>query len=271
MKDLQHLTMLFHVRIDTKERARNLKIITDYYKQHCVNYECIFIEDNITQDVPDIIELQENYTYIFKKNNAAWNKCASFNRGIALAKSEILAFHDLDAILNIDQIINTIEILKSDNTLGLVYPYNGNFLCVDTSLKDKFEKTLDIACLYEHFPKQVYVNYSNSNVLVGAINSVGGCVLGRRDNVIKAGGYNPNFKGWGYEDNEFPNRVHKLGFGVTRLSGKQQVLWHLPHDGEGASPKADNPHYQENNKICQFIETQTKEKIQAYIEGWSVV
>jgi len=81
-------------------------------------------------------------------------------------------------------------------------------------------------------------------------------------------GFNPNFQGWGFEDNELPARVHKLGFDVVKLASKKQVLWHLPHDGEGASNKEHNPHYRNNNKICSYVEQCTKEELKEYITQW---
>lgn len=270
--DLQGLTFLFHVRLDTHERAQNVKIITNYYKTHATNFKCIFIEDDIKQKLPEIIEFTENDTYVFNKSNDAWNKCASFNKGILLAKSEILAFHDLDAVLPMQQIIDSINQLKAAPDAGLVYPYNGLFLCVTPEIKIKFGQTLDINEIVRYWPSNLTINYNDGNVLVGAHNSVGGCVLGRRDNIIKANGYNPNFKGWGYEDNEFPKRIHIMGYTVSRLTDPKAALWHLPHDGVGASPKVANPYHEQNRQICSFVETAPKEKVREYTQtSWSLL
>ena len=270
--DLQGLTFLFHVRLDTHERAQNVKIITNYYRAHATNYKCIFIEDDKEQKLPCVLDLTENDTYIYTKNTDQWNKCAAFNKGIILAKSEILAFHDLDAILPLNQIIDSINQLKANDGAGLVYPYNGLFLCVSTEIKAKFAQTLDINDILKYWPNNLSINYNDGNILVGAHSSVGGCVLGRRDNIIKANGYNPNFKGWGYEDNEFPKRVHIMGFTVSRLTDPEAALWHMPHDGAGASPKVENPYHEQNRQLCSFVETAPKEKVQEYTNtSWRLI
>lgn len=272
MYDLQGLTFLYHVRLDTQERAQNVKIITNYYNTYATNYKNIFIEDDSKQKLPDVIEFTERDTYVYSKNTDAWNKCMSFNKGILLAKSEILAFHDLDAVIPMQQILSSINQLKADSNAGLVYPYNGLFLCVSPTIKAKFAQTLDINDIVKYWPDNLSINYDDGNILVGAHNSVGGCVLGRRDNVIKANGYNPNFRGWGYEDNEFPKRVHIMGFSVSRLTDPKAALWHLPHDGAGASPKVANPYHEENRQICSFVETAPKDKVREYtLSNWKLI
>jgi predicted glycosyltransferase involved in capsule biosynthesis len=272
MHNLEGLTFLFHVRIDTEERARNLKIITDYYRKNFTNFKNIFIEDDNKMSVSDIIELTENDTYVFSKSTDEWNKCLSFNKGIALAKSEILAFHDLDAIIPPEQMLEAIRQLTDDKEAGLVYPYNGIFLCVNDEIKNTFANSLDYKDLTCNWPERLQVNYSNGRVLVGSLGSVGGCVLGRRDNVISSNGYNPNFKGWGYEDNEFPRRVHIMGFSVSKLTDTKAALWHLPHNGPGSSKKADNPYYNKNHEIVTFVETRPKEEVREYTKtSWSVI
>jgi len=270
--DLQGLTFLFHVRIDTEERARNLQIINEYHSKNFTNYKNIYIEDDVKMNVPNLVQLTEKDTYVFSYNSDQWNKCASFNKGITLAKSELIAFHDLDAIISPEQFTDAINQLIEDKDAGLVYPYNGTFLCVNKQLKDEFANVLDSNFFNNYWPERMQVNYNNGNVLVGSLGSVGGCVIGRRDNVIKANGYNPNFKGWGYEDNEFPRRVHIFGFSVTKLSNPKHVLWHLPHDGPGASLKAENPYYNYNHKIVSFIETSSKEEVIKYTkENWTIL
>ena len=94
---------------------------------------------------------------------------------------------------------------------------------------------------------------------MGHVASKGGCVMGRRDNLIKCNGYNPNFLGWGYEDDEAPFRVSKMGYNVGRIEGAGKVIFHLHHfDGTG-SKKEEQPHYKENEKILNYVQDLSKE------------
>ena len=269
--DLSDLTFLFHVRLDTDERVKNIQTVVNFYRKHCFNFKMVFIEDDKQECLSKHITFTNSDTHKFFKNDEIWNKCLSFNRGIALVETKYIAFHDLDAILHPTQFVESIQELQKNPTYGLVYPYNGLFLCVSLDIKHTFSETLNYADLAKYFPQTIRVNAYDGNVLVGSTNSVGGCVVGNRENVIKAGGYNPNFIGWGYEDNEFPRRVNALGFPVVRLT--EHPLWHMPHDGPGSSPREKNPYYEHNRQIVTFVEhpDTTKEQLQEYIKGWQVI
>jgi predicted glycosyltransferase involved in capsule biosynthesis len=270
MIDLQNSAFIFHVRVDTVERKKNISTIINFYRKNCTNFNFIFVEDDSNEKLPSIIFFEKNDIYMFEKNVNMWNKCKSFNTGIKKSQSDILIFHDLDVILNPSQLLTTINILKENKNYGLMYPYNGLFLCVNKQIKNTFSRTLDYKDLEKYFPLNLSVNFSDDNVLVGHNNSVGGCVLGRRDNILKCNGYNPNFIGWGYEDNEFPKRIHILGYPVTRLNEPKAPLWHLPHDGEGSSPKADNPFYEQNRQLCSYVENSKKDVLEQYIKKWKL-
>jgi hypothetical protein len=87
---------------------------------------------------------------------------------------------------------------------------------------------------------------------------------------MKCNGYNPNFKGWGYEDDEMPARVHILGYDVTRLGGQDRPCWHLPHEDGTGSPKETQPHHEDNRLLCNKIENSSKEELQEYIKQWTI-
>jgi len=270
--DLKGTSFIYSCRIDTKQRADNFKAIYNFYKKHCTNYFNFFIEDSGTIELPNLVKFDTFDTYIFKKNSDMYRRCEAFNKGLLLStSSEIVGFCDIDVIIDPENILKTIEHLSENKNSGLMYPYNGLFLCINESIKKNFSDTLDYDTLNTHFPLNTSINYFDGNVLVGHNNSVGGCVFGRRDNILKCKGYNSNFIGWGYEDNELPNRVHKLGYDVTRLNESKACLWHLPHDGPNSSPKAENPYYENNRKLSNFMDTAKKDDIIEYIKTWNLV
>jgi len=283
MHDLKGITFLTFVRLDNEERKDNLKAMHRFYRNSCENYQHIFIEDDKEPKVTDTIDLGKDDVVVFSKSDTEWRKGEGFNKGIKLAKTNILNFIDTDIIIDPNQLLETADRLWEDDNAGLMYPYNGLFLCAEKPLKDKFCETLNYEELLvipeavelytgikdNNFTDQMsYVNKVYNDILIGHMASKGGCVMGRKDNLVKCNGYNPNFCGWGYEDDEVPLRVSKLGFNVTRVNGKGKVIWHLHHfDGTG-SEKEKQPFYKENFDIMYFVSSSTSYKLKEYIETW---
>lgn len=270
--DLQQTTFVCSVRIDTDERAKNVVAVYNFYKKHCYNYRSIFIEDSTESRIPGLLNLDENDIYIFKYNKGMYKRCEAFNQGLLLANtSKVVGFCDTDVIIDPNQIKDAINEIITKLNSGILYPYNGLFLCVSESVKEKFIQTLDYNDLKKHFPKQITLNNNDGNVLVGHTSSIGGFLLVNRKNFMSINGYNPNFIGWGYEDDEIAKRTHKMGFEVSRLKGSEIPLWHLPHDGDGASPKAENPFYKSNEVLLHNVINSDKDQLQKYINTWNLL
>ncbi len=285
MHDLKGITFLTFVRLDNEERKDNLKAMHRFYRNSCENYQHIFIEDDKEPKVTDTIDLGKDDVVVFSKSDTEWRKGEGFNKGIKLAKTNILNFIDTDIIIDPNQLLETADRLWEDDKAGLMYPYNGLFLCAEKPLKDKFCETLNYEELLvipeavelytgikdNTFTDQMsYVNKVYNDILIGHMASKGGCVMGRKDNLVKCNGYNPNFCGWGYEDDEVPLRVSKLGFNVTRVNGKGKVIWHLHHfDGTG-SEKENQPFYKDNFDIMCLVSNSSSYKIKDYIKTWTM-
>ena len=284
--DLKEITFLTFVRLDNDERIANLKAMYSYYKNTCTNYSHIIIEDDRESKVPSVLDLDEDDVYIFQRSDVEWRKCDGFNKGIKVAKTNILNLIDTDCIVHPDQLLDGAKTLTNDPECALIYPYNGLFLCAEKETKELFCKGLDYSILDDRFPEQFndyicsrkhdmstlqqYLNGVYNGILVGHVDSKGGCVMARRDNLIRCNGYNPNFIGWGYEDDEMPLRASKLGFGVGRLEGKRKVCWHLHHfDGTG-SKKEEQPNYVHNRNVFQEIYENGDDVafLQNYITKW---
>ena len=283
--DLNNITFLTFVRLDNQERIENLRAMYSYYKKTCENYSHIIIEDDTTSQVPGMLDLDENDVYIYMKSSIEWRKCEGFNRGIKLAKTNILNLIDTDCIVHPEQLLDAANSLTNNSNAALIYPYNGLFLCAEKEVKKEFCNTLDYdTTLMKRFPKQFdgytcsrnhdipqllqYLNVISDGISVGHMDSKGGCVMARRDNLIRCNGYNPKFIGWGYEDDEMPVRANKLGFGVGRLEGEKKACWHLHHfDGTG-SKKAEQPNYAHNQNIFKEVSMNSKEFLQNYITKW---
>jgi len=271
-----NITHIFHVRLDTEERRQNLINIIVFFSKYSKENDIpfIFIEDDTEPRFKEVYDtychyLSPNSDYRFRLNEGIWQKCKSFNYGLSLVKTDYAVFHDVDAILNPQQIFDSVTELQSDSEACLCYPYNGYFICLSFKLKREFENEgYQISTLLSHYKPGMPVNWQDENILVGHYNSVGGCVVAKVDLFRKCGGYNENFIGWGYEDNEIGHRVYGLGYKVVRLSDLNSPLFHMPHSGEGASPREHNPYYEHNRAECTKIEKMGFSELKEYIQTW---
>tara|TARA_R110000824_G_scaffold176883_3_gene356115 strand:+ start:60 stop:920 length:861 start_codon:yes stop_codon:yes gene_type:complete len=284
MYDLNNITFLTFVRLDNDERVANLKAMYNFYKKTCINYVHIIIEDDVESKVPSMLNLSEDDVYVYMKTHMEWRKCEGFNKGIKLAKTNVLNFIDTDVIIHPRQLLEGAKALTRDPNAALIYPYNGLFLGAEKEVKDEFCTSLDYDTLLSKYPSQFndytcsrnhdintlrqYINKSSNGILIHHIDSKGGCVMGRRDSLIKCNGYNPNFVGWGYEDDEIPVRISKLGFGVGRLEGKKKVCWHLHHNDGKGSKRDDQPNYEHNKETLHEVCQGDLASMQKYITKW---
>jgi len=136
-------SVLMHVRVDTNERLRNLAAVIGYYRAHFTHdsYQFVWVEDSeYPTGYNDVIQhhMWDGDKYTFHKNGGVWNKCRGYNTAIKNADANILIFNDVDAIVPVNQIEETISLLESDSQYGLLYPYNGEFLCVSPDVKKNF-------------------------------------------------------------------------------------------------------------------------------------
>jgi hypothetical protein len=81
------------------------------------------------------------------------------------------------------------------------------------------------------------------------------------------GGYNTNFIGWGFEDDEISNRYTKLGFELERVKDTSAIAWHLPHDN---TIREKHPFYQQNYQHSEFVGHCTKQELENYIKTWTI-
>ena len=267
---LNNTTFIVFLRIDNEERLSNIIAMTTFYRQNIENPKFIFIEDTPNVMHCKEVDPQQGDQYFGYINKDQWKKSYGYNIGITNAQTEILCFNDVDCIVHPEQLLETEKRLLANPNFGLLYPYDGRFLCALKSLKSRFIAAgHDINVLLSEQPdKNSPVGYQTENVLVGHTNSRGGIVMARKDNIIKCNGYNPKFKGWSYEDSEIPVRVMKLGYDVALLN--IGPLWHLHHFNNKSSRKETQPYYENNRAIANYVDNATSDEIREYIKTWNI-
>jgi predicted glycosyltransferase involved in capsule biosynthesis len=108
----------------------------------------------------------------------------------------------------------------------------------------------------------------DENFLVAHPQSKGGMVMFSRKAFLDCNGYNPNFKGWGYEDDEILARFQKMGWDIVRVNNAEAIAWHLPHEN---TVREKHRYYDNNRKHSDFVCGNTwGQELMDYINSWKI-
>ena len=271
--DLRDISFLIHVRLDVDERLENLTAVMDYYHEHCINVEFVIVNDDTEPD-KRLKSLHEKYgdtsRFLFQQNKDIYHRTRAFNVGSTSTDRPYIIAGDTDVIVHPKHILKSVQILKSDDKIAAVFPYNGLFIELNDKLKQQLIETRDTSSLYEFIPPadKHAPEYKDDNITIIHDKSKGGCIVYSHKHWNTFNGYNPNFIGWGLEDDEIAHRIYVLGYYVVRVDDKEAVAWHLSHPN---TMRKDNPHFDNNEKLCNFVGgILDKPSMTAYIQSWKL-
>jgi glycosyltransferase involved in cell wall biosynthesis len=261
------ITFICHIRIDNEARKKNVKTIYNYYKKHLPNCRFVFVEDDAESKLMDLT-LDVRDKFILSINRDHIKKCAGYNHGVKYASTDIIIFLDVDIIIDCNKLLECINDARSIGALECLVGYNGCAFYMTEPGEQQFLETLNIEDLYDKIKDlHLITNNANEYALLGNNKAVGGCLIMTKQSFNKIKGFNPFFRGWGYEDNEIISRAHTLGLNVSKSNIANHFLYHLPHCDTSVN-KAQHDHYKQNEAIVQFVESLNKEQLQQYIKQW---
>lgn len=270
MTDLSDVGLMIHFRRDSDDRARNLEIVLKFYRTTTSNLEIIICNDDKEMD-EDLIRLCKTYdcTGIFFKNQNEYWRTLCFNEASKLFNSNYIIAGDTDVVINPEFLLKSKNILKEDKTIGIIYPYNGVFVNVIGDSLNKFINSVDIEVMESSLPElKLEYGYKNDNYEISSLESKGGNVMFSKQAYFECNGYNTNFIGWGFEDNEIWMRFIIFGYKVVNLPDHNAIAWHLNHVN---AIRSENPHYANNQRHALFImNINNKEEFEKYINSWKI-
>jgi glycosyltransferase involved in cell wall biosynthesis len=162
---------------------------------------------------------------------APFSRACSINEGVKEAETEVVIISDADVIVHRGQLERAID-LANDGHPGLIIPFE-RYLYLTKGESRRIVSTSKL-------PFRPAVEWTMGN-------SVGPCVVVRRDSFLKIKGYDPRFRGWGFEDVAFNDTALTVLGPTHRIPGD---LWHLWHPVDKTN-NTENPHYQANLSLCQ--------------------
>lgn len=262
------VTFIIHLRKDNEERQKNADIVIPYYRQIAPGCKFVIVEDDVNKNF-EYLAKDNDVTYTLMYNEGQHNKCRGYNTGLHASESNVICFLDIDCIVSEENIKKSID--NVDKNKGFTIGYNGVCVYYDYPAKVQI-KTID--GLYDFLASfidtsKLITEYKTENYHIANLHAVGGVLFGKRQTFIDIGGFNPNFKGWGYEDNEIIIRAKKLGIPSFYINTNKPYLLHLPHISKELKNK-ENTHasYNLNEQEYQKIISLNTEQILKYIESW---
>lgn len=264
------ITFIIHLRKDSEERKKNIDMVFEYYNSIYPNSNFIFIEDDDSKKL-EYLSKHSNVNYIHYFNSGEYKKCLSYNIGLKECDNNIVCFLDIDCIVSKENLEQAIQQCNEDNSICICY--NGTSIYFNYNIKNKINKNIIKNGLYDFLDNyvqkdKIYTMYACEDYTVGNTKSVGGALLGKKEAFLEIGGFNPNFIGWGYEDNEIVERCKILKTPMYYINTKKPLLFHLPHEISSNRDKSKHPFYKTNEKEISKIMSMDFKKLKEYSSLW---
>jgi len=236
--NLPELSIILHYRKDSDDREANLRSVLTFFKETFELKEIIIVNDDKQLDTSlSDITTEHAITGLFLQNDSLFRKSLSFNGAAKIATGRVLAFWDVDVIIDpvfIEESYNKILSNEADH----VYPFNGTFIDVQ-KMTIPILKNKEFSKLYEMWlSKHDSLDFASNQ-------SPGGCNLISKDAFWKINGYDDRFIGWGFEDTDFYERSKKANK-LIRIENEQAICWHMNHDN---AIRMENPYFYQNMQI----------------------
>lgn len=259
------IAFISYIKVDNELREKNIRAIIKFYKSNFNRCEFIGIEESSDNAPRDWHEEWDQYFAIESKEYTRKTYC--YNLGAQKTGREILIFLDVDVIVNPVFLLENISRLYEAGELECLIGYNGTAIYLNEKGEADFLKSNNIDDLYSKCEGLNNTNDANEYGIVGNTHAVGGCLIVTKKVFNDINGFNPYFRGWGYEDNEIVSRAHRLGINVLKSNIAKDYLFHLPHSSS-AENKSLHDYYKDNESIARFVETLDKEQLKQYIMQW---
>ncbi len=237
-------------------------------------YELIISDDGSTEKVMDYIgDLIEKASFKIKyiyQEDKGFRKTRALNNAVRNAEGDILVFCDQDLIFPNDHLETIKKRLKKNEFL--------NFRPQHTTEdeRNKILETLNKIFKYENILKTINNDLKLSELKILKkdrnrrwiynlkLNKRGVKLVGMsyalfKENYIKINGYNEEFIGWGYEDDDFGNRLY-----AAKITGREMKdneislhLWH-PVDASKKASLNEEIYTLERKKALSYKNTTCK-------------
>lgn len=265
--DLQSVTAIVSVKIDSQDRLRNMRLFLNYFQSFFRNFEIIVVEQDTQSRLEDLFRGARGVFHYFRESATAHSKPANLNLAASLSDRPYLLLCDVDCFVPPSGLVDGLALIQKNPALDAVLAHNGITVQIKQRLIDEGLSMQELLArlpffskLYEirpprHDPEMVEPMYGSIRIDSTVM------TLYRRRTFIGAGGLNENFLGWGLEDHELRLRLQKLGYSSGK--GSNVNCYHFEHS-RGTDSLVNN-HYHANIDELECVRSMTESELRRYI------
>lgn len=228
-------------------------------------YELIISDDGSSEKIMDFIgdligKAQFKIKHVYQEDKG-FRKTRALNNGVKNAEGEILVFCDQDLVFPKDHLENIVKNLKENEFL--------NYRPQNTEEKEKNEilTLLNEGIEYEDILQRLNIGDKKAevehlkkdrkrrwlytlNLNKRGVKLVGMSYALTKESYIKVNGYNEKFQGWGFEDDDFGNRLYALGIKGREIKD-ENLSFHLWHPFDPSKTESSNEEmYRSEKKLA---------------------
>ncbi len=262
MIELNDLTIVIPVKIESSDRYNNLKTVLGYINNHFkTNIKIIEETPNIPKiDFLDNFKnLSIDYKFCVVSNSTPYHRTKYLNEMIFSTETKIVSNYDCDVFFPVETYVNVVNKLLN-NESDFIYPYTNGWGQKQLFYSNWYNHPLKDKVYYPMFKfvQDFDISVFDNDVNVGThISSYGHSVFAKTDSYKNAFGENENFISYGPEDQERAYRFKKLGYKVEWYDG---FVYHIEHSRTSDS-WLSNPFFNSNCKLFEDIKELSEEEL----------
>ncbi|KAA3621480.1 MAG: hypothetical protein DWQ08_14030, partial [Proteobacteria bacterium] len=248
--DGSDLTVVVSVAIDSEQRLDNLVLLLRYLFDACDGVAVIVVEQSAAPRLESICASFPGTDHVTLRDRSPHWKTRNLNHGAHLSDRQLVLFADCDVAPTIAALDNAMQRLRDG--ASFVQVFNGILVNVDREILRCRPSWRAILEDVPHFNRWHQSDRGDRNLqwfspLYGNENylATGGCTAVRRRSHTLVGGWNENIVSYGFEDQEYVERILRLGWSFERTAG--QNAYHLDH------PRGEDSLY---NELYRFNEAE---------------
>lgn len=183
--DLTDCSIVVPVYIDSEERLEHVRSLHVYFDRYFQGHELI----------------------VEQTDTSPFSTAKVSNLGASRVKTPFFCKYDVDAFIHPKALFDAFQKLK--NGASCILPYNGISFTIQNPLRKQLLQSLDVTEL-PFITHEEIGDFSHTDLILKNGESTGLIHHFRTATFKELGGYNEEFLGWGYEDDEILYRFRKF-------------------------------------------------------------